>query len=155
MSEEKEKAETKTELSSDDIKAMEDDARKASQAEARAIAEDVEKKVRKEISQEQALENLKKEKARQDAELKRIKEEQEQHLNSLKEEFENRIKNVEEARKSTVKSENPYRSRSDDEKKELLSQLKDPQVMKDIEEQSRAEFLKKYPHLSEAFGQPY
>ena len=156
MTEENEKKEeTKAELSSDDIKAMEDDARRASQAEARQIADDVEKKVRKEVAQEQALEELKRQKEQQDAELKRIKEEQEQHLAALKEEFSNKIKNIEDSRKSTVNTDNPYRTQSDDEKKALLERLKDPEEMKKYEDESRIEFLKRHPGLGHNFGQEY
>lgn len=111
----------------------------------------MEKDIRDKIAAEQRLKDMEVQTAKLHAELDAAKKSREDAEAALKADFTKKIDELT-TRQGQVNVQNPF-DKKDDKGVNSGINIRDPQVMKDIEEQSRIKYLEKYgKNLPEDFG---
>ena len=144
-------AEEQPTVNPDDLKKIQEEVQKEEKQTLDAVKRDVAETVKKEMKQEQDLNELKESKEKLEKALEEQKKEADEKLEAYKQEFMNEIQNLRDAKQGVVSSDSPFKDKPQEEESGL--NLKDPEVIRQIEEETAQQFREKFD-LPDDFGRP-
>ena len=142
-------AEEQPAVSEDELKNIQAEIKQEEKQTLDSVKRDVAETVKKEMKQENDLTDLKESKEKLEAALETQKKESDDKLEAYKEEFKKEIQNLKDSRQGVARNDSPFEDKPVENNSGI--NLKDPEVIKTIEEETVQQFRDKHG-LPDEFG---